>query len=118
MKRSTLIEMLAEKIAGVRCPHPVRIAIDGVDGVGKTTLADELAGVLSSGERPVIRASVDGFHNPRSSPLPARAQLELKDIFGTRSTTPHSRLPCLLHSVRAVPVGIAERSSAIGPIRR
>ncbi len=67
MKRSTLIEMLAERIAGVRCPHPVRVAIDGVDGVGKTTLADELAGALSSGERPVIRASVDGFQSLRTS---------------------------------------------------
>ena len=66
VKRSALIEILAERIAGVRCPHPVRVAIDGVDGVGKTTLADELSVALSSCERPVIRATVDGFHNPRS----------------------------------------------------
>ncbi len=66
MKRSTLIEMLAERIVGVTCPHPIRVAIDGVDGVGKTTLADELANAVSTCGRPVVRASVDGFHNPRS----------------------------------------------------
>ena len=66
MRRSTVIEMLAERIVGVTCSHPVRVAIDGVDGVGKTTLADELADAVRAHRRPVIRASVDGFHNPRS----------------------------------------------------
>jgi uridine kinase len=65
MKRSALLETLAERIVGVTCPHPVRVAIDGVDGVGKTVLADELAETLSGCGRGVIRASVDGFHNPR-----------------------------------------------------
>lgn len=66
MKRSTLIEKLAAAIVGLVCPHPVRVGIDGVDGVGKTTLADELAEALSDSRRLLIRASVDGFHNPRS----------------------------------------------------
>jgi uridine kinase len=44
----------------------LRVAIDGVDGAGKTTLADELAGVLRQSGEAVIRASVDGFHQPRS----------------------------------------------------
>lgn len=66
MIRSTLIEMLADRIARVTCSHPARVAIDGVDGVGKTTLADELADAVSTYGRPVIRASVDGFHNSRS----------------------------------------------------
>ncbi len=39
------------------------MAIDGVDGVGKTCFADELAELVSF--RQVIRASVDGFHHPR-----------------------------------------------------
>ena len=66
MKRAALIEMLAERIRRVSCPHPVRIAFDGVDGVGKTRLADELADDLKTYGRQLIRASVDGFHNPRS----------------------------------------------------
>ena len=45
--------------------HPPRIAINGPDAAGKTTLADELAVVLREGGREVIRASVDGFHRPR-----------------------------------------------------
>jgi hypothetical protein len=54
-----------------RMPRPGRrsvVAVDGVDGAGKTTFADELAAVLaedrSAGE--VERASVDGFHHPRA----------------------------------------------------
>ena len=43
-----------------------RVGIDGVDGAGKTVLADELAAILVPSGRPIIRASVDGFHHPRS----------------------------------------------------
>lgn len=39
------------------------VAVDGLDGAGKTTFADELA---SRVERPVVRASQDDFHNPRA----------------------------------------------------
>ncbi len=42
------------------------MAIDGPDAAGKTTLADELAVVLREAGRHVIRASVDGFHRPRT----------------------------------------------------
>ena len=34
--------------------------------MGKTTLADELVDPVRQRGRPVIRASIDGFHNPRS----------------------------------------------------
>lgn len=44
--------------------HPARVAIDGVDAAAKTALADELAGPLGARGRRVIRASIDGFHNP------------------------------------------------------
>jgi uridine kinase len=42
-----------------------RVAVDGVDGVGKTTFADKLGSAIERIGRPVIRSSVDGFHNPR-----------------------------------------------------
>lgn len=42
-----------------------KLAIDGVDGAGKTTLADELAIALEKKGEQVIRASIDGFHNPQ-----------------------------------------------------
>ncbi len=62
--REKLLDALADGIVAVALPHPVRVAIDGVDGAGKTTLADELAPLLRSRGRPVIRASVDDFHHP------------------------------------------------------
>jgi len=46
--------------------RPVLVAVDGVDGAGKTTFADELAAALTAHARPVVRASVDGFHHPRA----------------------------------------------------
>jgi uridine kinase len=62
MERSALIEALANRIAGMNRPHPVRVAIDGV---GKTTVADELVDPVRRHGLPVIRSSIDGFHNPR-----------------------------------------------------
>jgi uridine kinase len=65
MDRSDALAELTRRISAVKRPHPVRVAVDGVDAAGKTILADELAHrLLSSGAR-VIRASIDGFHNPR-----------------------------------------------------
>jgi len=65
-ERSRCLETLAELILAVERPHPVRVAIDGPDAAGKTILADELAPVLARSGRPVVRATVDGFHRPRA----------------------------------------------------
>ncbi len=62
--RDALLAELASRIAGVRRAHPVRVAIDGVDAAGKTTLADELVAPLQRLGRSVLRASIDGFHHP------------------------------------------------------
>jgi uridine kinase len=66
MVRSRVLEILAARIAKLRPGHPVRVGIDGVDASGKTRLADELAPLVTRSGRPVIRASIDGFHNPSS----------------------------------------------------
>jgi uridine kinase len=66
MERTALLKVLADRITGVIRPHPIRVGIDGVDGVGKTKLADELVDPFRRRGLPVIRASIDGFHNPRS----------------------------------------------------
>ena len=55
---------LAAAIAGLHPQRVVRIAIDGVDGAGKTALADALVPLVSALGRPVIRVSVDDFHLP------------------------------------------------------
>jgi uridine kinase len=64
VKRLEVIEKLGEQIASVERPHPVRVAIDGVDAAGKTILADELVAPIQAYGRTTIRASIDGFHNP------------------------------------------------------
>jgi len=66
MKPGTLIEFLAENIVRIHLSHPLRIAVDGVDASGKTYFADALSKTLKVFHREVIRASVDGFHNPES----------------------------------------------------
>lgn len=67
MKRQQVVNALALHLVGLRLPHPVRVAIDGIDAAGKTCLADELAQALRRLARPVIRASLDGFHKPRAA---------------------------------------------------
>ena len=44
----------------------LRVAVDGIDGAGKSTLADELARWLQALGVGVIRSTIDSFHNPRS----------------------------------------------------
>jgi pantothenate kinase len=63
-KQALLVD-LAKRIADVSLTHPTRVAIDGVDAAGKTTLADALVAPIEELGRPVIRATVDGFHRPR-----------------------------------------------------
>jgi len=55
---------LADMILALRVAHPTRVAIDGVDGSGKTMLADELAGWIEAVGRQAIRASIDDFAQP------------------------------------------------------
>jgi uridine kinase len=61
-----LVAWLQREILRRRRPGILRVGIDGVDGAGKTTLADALAGTFRAAAIPVIRASVDGFHHPRA----------------------------------------------------
>jgi uridine kinase len=68
MNRDQLLSMLADRLEAVVAARPLRVAIDGVDAAGKTVLANELAEVMRSRGRSVVRASIDGFHNPRAVP--------------------------------------------------
>jgi uridine kinase len=60
-----LIEEIARFIQHHESGSTLRVGVDGVDGVGKTVFADMLARAIEPLGRPVIRASVDGFHNTR-----------------------------------------------------
>ncbi len=64
--RQRLLDQLAHAIAAASRPHPLRVALDGVDAAGKTSLADDLVGPLRTRGCPVIRASLDSFHRPRA----------------------------------------------------
>jgi uridine kinase len=63
--RDALLASVAREIVELSGPGAVRVAVDGVDGAGKSVFADELARVVTAMARPVIRAGVDGFHRPR-----------------------------------------------------
>jgi uridine kinase len=58
VERERDVGRLAERIR--RLPHPARVAVDGVDAAGKTTLADELAARLDG----AARLSADDFLRP------------------------------------------------------
>jgi uridine kinase len=64
--RASVVERLSEVIGSARLTHPTRVAVDGPDAAGKTTLANEIAAALRGRGRSVLRASVDGFHRPRA----------------------------------------------------
>lgn len=64
--RAQLLDALAAEIVVLPGDPYVRVAVDGVDGAGKSVLADELGERLAAAGRQVVRASVDGFHHPRA----------------------------------------------------
>jgi uridine kinase len=61
-----MLGQIAQRIVSLHRPHPVRVAIDGIDAAGKTALADDLVSPVEVQGRPAIRASLDGFHHPRA----------------------------------------------------
>jgi len=67
MQADGLFNHLGEAILGYQKGSPILVGIDGVDASGKTTLADKLADRLEESSRQIIRASIDGFHNPKAT---------------------------------------------------
>jgi uridine kinase len=65
-RRAQILDSVADRILRLPSDRVVKVGIDGVDGAGKTRFADDLASVLQASGRPVVRASVDGFHNTRA----------------------------------------------------
>ncbi|MCC9146433.1 MULTISPECIES: uridine kinase [unclassified Arthrobacter] len=69
-KRDAVISDLAAVLLSARPGSRLLAAVDGVDGAGKTTFADELAAALRSAAgtrgRQVLRIGMDDFHNVRS----------------------------------------------------
>jgi uridine kinase len=66
LSKAGLLSRLADALCSISLEHPVRVAIDGVDASGKTTLVRELVPFIEERGRPVQSVSVDSFHNPRT----------------------------------------------------
>ena len=65
--REMVLRDIAEAIVNIAGNARITlVAIDGVDGAGKTTFDDELDPKLRAAGKPVIRATVDAFHQPRA----------------------------------------------------
>ncbi len=64
--RDRLLVHVAGAIQSLRGGEVLLVGVDGAAGTGKSTLADELARVLAREQVPVIRSSIDSFHNPRA----------------------------------------------------
>jgi uridine kinase len=63
-ERDAVLRRVAEAVP--RSTAPVLVAVDGVDGAGKSVFAGHLAARLRDAGRTVVHASVDDFHRPRA----------------------------------------------------
>lgn len=63
---TTLWRDLRDRVRRQTPAGRVIVAVDGLDGAGKTVFADGLAEVFAETGDAVFRASIDGFHRPRS----------------------------------------------------
>ena len=61
-----LANTIAKRIAAAKGAGPLLVAFDGVETSGKTTLADQVAAVLTGHGVKVARVSIDHFSNPRA----------------------------------------------------
>jgi len=62
--RYIVLEELGDALAQLAAGRLTRIGIDGVDGAGKTLLAEEVAQLLTTRGRPCLRVSLDQFERP------------------------------------------------------
>jgi uridine kinase len=64
--RAAVLATVADEVLRLDPARVRRVAVDGVDGSGKSVFGDELARELTARGASVLRASVDGFHRPRA----------------------------------------------------
>jgi len=64
--RDDVFALIAQRIVSQESRRAPLVAVDGVDGAGKTTFADGLAAFLDRVGRATVRVSIDDFHRPRA----------------------------------------------------
>jgi uridine kinase/gamma-glutamylcyclotransferase (GGCT)/AIG2-like uncharacterized protein YtfP len=64
--REKLIGRVVDELAAKLPGHPLRVAVDGITAVGKTTFARELSAAIQRRGRPAVHLSMDGYHHPRA----------------------------------------------------
>jgi uridine kinase len=64
--RRKVLDDVTDMVPTFSLPRCVRVAVDGVDGVGKSTFARELAASLTRRGRAVVHVSADDFHHRRA----------------------------------------------------
>jgi putative protein kinase ArgK-like GTPase of G3E family len=111
--RGELLDRLAEAIESVSTAHPLRVAVDGPPAAGKTTLADELALLVRTRGREVIRASIESFLLPGHSAIGA-ARTRPKAATTTPSTSTRSTGCCSIRSARTAIDATRTRSPTAG----
>lgn len=121
--RRDLLERLAAWITSHPLDHVVRVAIDGPDAAGKSTLADELVPFVGRTGREAIRVSLDGFHRPRSARY-ARGELDpegyYRDAFDLEAVVRDVLAPlgpAGSQAYRAAVFDVETDSSASEPVR-
>lgn len=61
-----VVGQVARRISALRARECLRVGVDGPDGAGKTSFADDLSVALRGLGMPVVRISLDDFHNVRA----------------------------------------------------
>lgn len=64
--RTALLDELSDELLSAHRAERVIVAVDGVDGAGKTRFADAWAAALVARGVAVVRVGIDGFHRPRA----------------------------------------------------
>ncbi len=85
--RAAVLTDVASRIVALRGNAPRLVAIDGVDGVGKTVFADQLAEVLRASGLQALRIGIDSFHRPRAERY-RRGRMSAEGYFGDSFDVP------------------------------
>lgn len=65
MTQNETFAILREHIESMAAQRPIRVAINGIEGTGKTVFATKLTEFLVARGRAALHVSIDGFHNQR-----------------------------------------------------